>query len=213
MCLIYINMANKYGYSGHLGYNSLRVSRSQTCSCPTRGERGPAGKDATQIQHGLFIYANTTVSNVSPNTMTMSEINTSNFGDANLNFINQPSLNDTSKISFSDLSANYPNGAIVEFHVNSDINATGGANFTFDLHTTTVQGSSKGTIEIDTRSTGVTATKNIAFGPVIYRLDDTGNDNTIHFSNVYDLRVSSTNSASQTYNNTRLTIKVRSANS
>lgn len=209
-------MANKYGYSGHLGYNSLRVSRSQTCCCPTRGERGPAGKDATQIQHGLFIYADATVStNGSPHTMTMSEINTTNFGDANLNFINQQSLNNTSKISFSDLSANYPNGAIVEFHVNSDIDAnTGGVNFTFDLHTTTVEGSSKGTIEIDTRSTGIsTIIKNIAFGPVIYRLDNTGNANTIHFSNVYDLRVNATNNADQTYNNTRLTIKVRSANS
>ena len=36
-------MANKFGYSGNLGYNSLRVSRNVTCCCP-KGEPGEVAK-------------------------------------------------------------------------------------------------------------------------------------------------------------------------
>ena len=70
-------MANKFGYSGNLGYNSYRVSRSGKCCCPPKGDKGDDGLDglkgdkgdigekgvkgntgstAAVTQYGLFIY-------------------------------------------------------------------------------------------------------------------------------------------------------------
>jgi hypothetical protein len=36
-------MANKFGYSGSLGYNSYRISRGGNCCCPPKGDPGPKG--------------------------------------------------------------------------------------------------------------------------------------------------------------------------
>jgi hypothetical protein len=45
-------MANKFGYSGNLGYNSYRVSRSGKCCCPPKGDKGDDGLDGLKGDKG-----------------------------------------------------------------------------------------------------------------------------------------------------------------
>ena len=166
-------------------------------------------------QHGLFIFADYTLSGTTPVPVDISN-STITIGDPNYNFVNENPITASTLISFSDLSNNFTDG-IVEFYLDSDINSNNANNpvYTFDLSGVNVVSGSKGLIEIDTRSTGkTTAVHNVAFGPISYKVSSTlTNGQVIHMENTYKLRVTTTLSTSQFINNTRLTIKFRPVNS
>ena len=229
-------MANKFGYSGSLGYNSYRISRGGNCCCPPKGDKGtkgdtgftgqkgdvgpvgPKGDSAVLTQHGLFIFSDYLLSNSSvPHDIDMDEVITPAIGDPNYNFVNENPLTSNTLISFEDLSSNFTDG-IVEFYVDSEINPNNANNpvYTFDLSGVNVVSGSKDLMELDTRSTGkTTITHNVAFGPISYRVSSTTNSEIIHFNNTYKLRITiSTSSASSTHevNNTRLMVKFRPLN-
>ena len=226
-------MANKFGYSGSLGYNSYKISRGGNCCCPPKGEPGPKGDtgfpgpkgdegpigpkgDSVNItQHGLFIFADYILTQDTPLSIDIEPSVTTTSGDPNYNFVNENPLTPSTLISFSDLSNNFTNG-IVEFYVDSDINSNGVNNavYTFDLSGVNVVSGSKNLIEIDTRSTGkTTAVHNVAFGPISYKVSSIlTNAKVIRMENTYKLRVTTTSSSEQFINNTRLMVKFRPLN-
>ena len=230
-------MANKFGYSGSLGYNSYRISRGGNCCCPPKGDKGtkgniglpgskedvgpigPKGDSVNLTKHGLFIFGDRGVlSSSNTYVLDISSNGTTIFGDPNYNFVNENPLTASTLISFSDLSSNFTNG-IVEFYVDSEINPNSATNpvYTIDLSGVNVVSGSKSSMELDTRSTGKTnLTHNVAFGPLSYKVSSTVNSEIIHFSNTYNLRVTITSSgpsSSHEINNIRLIIKFRPLNS
>ena len=230
-------MANKFGYSGSLGYNSYRISRGGNCCCPPKGDKGtkgdiglpgskgdvgpigPKGDSVNLTKHGLFIFGDRGVlSSSNTYVLDISSNGTTTFGDPNYNFVNENPLTASTLISFSDLSSNFTNG-LVEFYVDSYINPNSATNpvYTIDLSGVNVVSGSKTRMELDTRSTGKTNTAhNVAFGPLSYKVSSTVNSEIIHFSNTYNLRVTITSSgpsSSHEINNTRLIIKFRPLNS
>lgn len=166
-------------------------------------------------QHGLFIFADYTLSGTTPVPVDISN-STITIGDPNYNFVNENPITASTLISFSDLSNNFTNG-IVEFYVDSDINSNNAVNpvYTFDLSGVNVVSGSKDLIEIDTRSTGkTTAIHNVAFGPISYKVSSTiTNAQVIRMENTYKLRVTTTENTQQFINNTRLMVKCRPLNS
>ena len=226
-------MANRFGYSGSLGYNSTRISRSGNCCCPPKGDKGDIGEkgfygekgdkgddgvkgdSGVSTLHGLFIYSDYLVA---PQTLSLDidETATPVIGDPNLNFVNENPITNNTLICFSDLSNNYNNG-IVEFYLDSEINPNNANSpvYTFDLSGIYVETGSKSLIELDTRSTGKTSqSHNVAFGPISYKLSSDINSEIIHFNNTYKLRTTIvTNSTNQhEINNTRLMVKFRQTN-
>ena len=167
-------------------------------------------------QHGLFIFADYTLSGTTPVPVDISN-STITIGDPNYNFVNENPITASTLISFSDLSNNFTDG-IVEFYVDSDINSNNATNpvYTFDLSGVNVVSGSKNLIEIDTRSTGKTGfIHNVAFGPISYKVSSSiTNTQVIHMENTYKLRIKTTTSNPiQFINNTRLMVKFRSLNS
>ena len=227
-------MANKFGYSGSLGYNSYRVTRSGNCCCPPKGDPGPKGDtghpgakgdvgpigpkgDSVNLtQHGLFIFADYQLTQTTPYPMDIDTSETPAIGDPNYNFVNENPLTSSTLISFSDLSNNFTDG-IVEFYVDSEINPNNANNpvYTFDLSGVNVVSGSKDLMEIDTRSTGkTTAVHNVAFGPISYKVSSTITDSqVIRMENTYKLRITTTLNTQQDINNTRLMVKFRPLNS
>ena len=228
-------MANKFGYSGSLGYNSYRISRGGNCCCPPKGDKGtkgniglpgskgdvgpigPKGDSVNLTKHGLFIFGDRGVlSSSNTYVLDISSNGTTIFGDPNYNFVNENSFTASTLISFSDLSNNFTDG-IVEFYVDSDINSNNANNpvYTFDLSGVNVVSGSKDLIEIDTRSTGkTTSIHNVAFGPISYKVSSSiTNTQVIHMENTYRLRVTTTLNTQQFINNTRLMVKFRPLNS
>jgi hypothetical protein len=230
-------MANKFGYSGSLGYNSYKMSRGGNCCCPEKGDRGTKGDQGFQgikgdtgpigpkgetgsgnILHGLFICDNYTFTNPSSALKYNIDISsnlTTSIGDRNFNFVNENPLTSNTLITFSDLSNNFTEG-MVEFYISSGIDS-GGANgpvYTFDLSGVNIEPGSNPGFEIDTRSTGkTTGLHNVAFGPISYRVSSTINNEIISFNNTYKLRLTITSQIStHTINNTRLVIKFRPLN-
>ena len=228
-------MSNKFRYSRSLGYNSYRVTRSGNCSCPPKGDPGPKGDigypgakgdvgpigpkgDSVNLtQHGLFIFADYILNNQStPFPVDIDPSVSTTSGDPNYNFVNENPLTASTLISFSDLSNNFTDG-IVEFYVDSDINPNNANNpvYTFDLSGVNIVSGSKNLLELDTRSTGkTTASHNVAFGPISYKVSSTvTNAQVIRMENTYKLRVTSTIAQLQNINNTRLMVKFRPLNS
>ena len=191
-------MANKFGYSGSLGYNSFKVSRGGNCCCPPKGDPGPKGDtghpgikgdvgptgpkgDSTSLtQHGLFIYnggLSTTSSIDGELDISMNETDTSNFGNKNENFINEATLSDNSLISFKNLNPQATNiKGIAEFYVHGTFNygsITGpsGTMIYCDLSCNNPIASSEGLINIDSLFFGQGVSSSAigcTFGPVSY---------------------------------------------
>ena len=132
-------MANNFGYSGNLGYNSYRVSRSGKCCCPPKGDKGDHGLDGLKgdkgdrgqkgfkgntgsipksSERGLFIYDSGIMINTNNFTLDLSlnVTDTNNFGANNNDLLSTP-LSSTSLISFKNLKFdNLVNGGIAEFY-------------------------------------------------------------------------------------------------
>lgn len=219
-------MANKFGYSGNLGYNSYRVSRSGKCCCPPKGDKGDDGLDglkgdkgdigekgvkgntgstAAVTQYGLFIYDGGLIGNTNNNILSpsMNPTKTTNYGKTNQNFLNG-SISASSLISFKNLKNTFlVNGGVAEFYAFGKI--TPGSNNTIvecDLSSNVLYGASLPTFLIDNRGLPNQGTGDytMCFGPVSYKVSNsTTQNNIIHFDNEYFFRI-------KTRNNTQATV-------
>ena len=234
-------MANKFGYSGSLGYNSFKVSRGGNCCCPPKGDPGPKGDtghpgikgdvgptgakgDSTSLtQHGLFIYdgGDSNPYNINGELdISMNAADTSNFGNKNENFINEVTLSDNSLISFKNLKSPNIKG-IAEFYVHGTFNygsITGpsGTMIYCDLSCNNPIASSEGLINIDSLFFGQGVSSSAigcTFGPVSYLVSShtTNASNYIHFDNEYILKLRTSNQVIVD-NDLRLMVKFRPIN-
>jgi hypothetical protein len=208
-------MANKFGYSGNLGYNSYRVSRSGKCCCPPKGDKGDDGLDglkgdkgdigekgvkgntgstAAVTQYGLFIYEGGSIENTNNYILSpsMNPTHTTNYGKTNLNFLNG-AISSSSLISFKNLKNTFPVGGVAEFYAFGKITPNNNNSvIECDLSSNVLYGASLQTILIDNRGlpnqgTGVYT---MCFGPVSYKVSSSETqDNIIHFDNEYFFRI------------------------
>ena len=214
-------MANKFGYSGSLGYNSYKISRGGNCCCPPKGDPGEKGDTglpgkvgpkgdkgavgSNDMQHGLFIYDGGISSPTNSNSeldLSMNANNTDVFGNKNENFINEITLSNNSLISFAKLQVTNIKG-IAEFYVHGKFNYGGiqgpsGTMIYCDLSSNNTVASSEGLINVDSLffGQGVPNTAiGCTFGPISYLVssDTSITSNYIHFDNEYILKLRSSN--------------------
>jgi len=207
-------MANKFGYSGNLGYNSYRVSRSGKCCCPPKGDKGDDGLDGLKgdkgdrgekgfkgntgsipksSERGLFIYGSGSMINTNNFTLDLSlnVTDTTNFGANNNDLLSSP-LSSTSLISFKNLKLdNLVNGGIAEFYGIGPLNPNNlGAIITCDLSCNSPTAAGLQLIVLDNRNLPQTNNAyNYSFGPVSCKVSSLVQNNEIHFDNEYILRL------------------------